>query len=162
MGEKMGTNEGTSENNPDKHPLDFECPVCKEKFKGEYERDGHCLSFHERFDWYGCLSYAFPLYQWMCRHEGKVFCRVCLKDFKDETICSKHIAKAHPGFSSKGDGTEDQVESKREEPARERPKETAVHDDPIKILAIRFAKGEITEKELDRKIAHLKKHGLVK
>jgi hypothetical protein len=35
-------------------------------------------------------------------------------------------------------------------------------EDPAKLLALRYAKGEISEEELDRRMAYLRKHGLVK
>jgi hypothetical protein len=37
-----------------------------------------------------------------------------------------------------------------------------VSNDPLAVLTLRFARGEITEDELEKKIAHLKKLGLVK
>jgi hypothetical protein len=35
-------------------------------------------------------------------------------------------------------------------------------EDPTMLLALRYAKGEISEEELDRRMAYLRKHGLVK
>jgi len=45
---------------------------------------------------------------------------------------------------------------------RERPKKQESSNDPIKRLTNKFIDGEITGEELEKKVAHLKKLGLVK
>jgi hypothetical protein len=42
------------------------------------------------------------------------------------------------------------------------PKSEAGLDDPIRRLTNKFIDGEITEEEFDKKMAHLRKHGIVK
>jgi uncharacterized membrane protein len=63
---------------------------------------------------------------------------------------------------TKGDKTCHWTISKKGEAAREKAKDEATTDDPVKTLTMRFARGEITEEELERKLAHLRKLGLVK
>jgi hypothetical protein len=59
---------------------------------------------------------------------------------------------------SKGDSTCHWVVRKKGESAKEKPMETKTSDDPAKILAIRYAKGEITKEEYEEKMAIIKKH----
>ena len=49
---------------------------------------------------------------------------------------------------------------KKGEPVKGKPKDMIAAGDPTKILAIRYANGEITEEELENKIAHMRKLGL--
>jgi predicted hydrocarbon binding protein len=63
---------------------------------------------------------------------------------------------------TRGDKTCHWVVRKKGEPAKEKPKKEAPLDDPAKILAIRYARGELSENEFDKKMAQLRKHGLVK
>jgi len=63
---------------------------------------------------------------------------------------------------TKGDKTCHWTIKKKGELVKEKLKEEAPSDDPVKMLAMRFAKGEITEEELEKKVAHLRKLGLMK
>jgi len=69
---------------------------------------------------------------------------------------------AYDRMMSKGDSTCHWVVRKKGEPAKEKPKEEAPSDDAVKTLTMRFARGEITEEELEKKVAHLRKLSLVK
>jgi predicted hydrocarbon binding protein len=59
---------------------------------------------------------------------------------------------------TKGDKTCHWTIKKKSELAKEKPKVEVPPDDPAKTLAMRFAKGEITEEEFARKMAFLKEH----
>jgi hypothetical protein len=45
---------------------------------------------------------------------------------------------------------------------KEKPKGEAKMDDPVKMLAMRYAKGEIAKEELEERLENLKRLGLVK
>ena len=62
---------------------------------------------------------------------------------------------------SKGDITCHWIIKKKETPD-EKPKETTISDDPARMLAMRFAKGEISQEEFDKSMELLKKHKVVK
>jgi hypothetical protein len=62
---------------------------------------------------------------------------------------------------TKGDKTCHWTIRKKGEAAKEKVKEEAP-DDPIKMLTTMYIKDEITEEELEKKIAHLRKLGLVR
>jgi len=69
---------------------------------------------------------------------------------------------AYDRMMTKGDKTCHWTIRKKGELVKEELKEEAPSDDPVKMLAMRFAKGEITEEELEKKVAHLRKLGLMK
>ena len=69
---------------------------------------------------------------------------------------------AYDRMMTKGDKTCHWTIKKKGELVKEKLKEEAPSDDPVKMLAMRFAKGEITEEELEKKVAHLRKLGLLK
>jgi hypothetical protein len=52
--------------------------------------------------------------------------------------------------------------SKKAEPLKKAATEEESPDDPLKRLTIKFIDGEITEEEFDKRLAHLKKHGIVR
>jgi len=63
---------------------------------------------------------------------------------------------------SKGDSTCHWAVRKKGEPEKEKPKEETPSDDSAKMLAMRFAKGEITHEEFDKSMELLRKHKVVK
>jgi len=69
---------------------------------------------------------------------------------------------AYDRMMSKGDKTCHWVVRKRGQPAKEKSKEEAPSDDPTKMLAMRFAKGEVSLEEFEKNIASLRMHGLIK
>jgi len=69
---------------------------------------------------------------------------------------------AYDRMMTKGDKTCHWTIRKKGEPAKEKPKEEGASDDPIKMLTTMYIKGEITEEELEKKVAHLRKLGLVR
>jgi hypothetical protein len=62
---------------------------------------------------------------------------------------------------AKGDKTCHWTIRKKRELVKEKVKEEEASDDPVKTLTMRFARGEITEEELEKKISHLRRLGLV-
>jgi hypothetical protein len=69
---------------------------------------------------------------------------------------------AYDRMMTKGDKACHWTIRRKGEAAKEKAKDEATTDDPVKTLTMRFARGEITEEELERKLAHLRKLGLVK
>jgi hypothetical protein len=63
---------------------------------------------------------------------------------------------------TKGDKTCHWTIMKKGKDGKEKVKEEGSADDPIKRLTNKFIDGEITEEELEKKLAHLRKLGLVK
>jgi hypothetical protein len=68
---------------------------------------------------------------------------------------------AYDRMMTKGDKTCHWTIRKKGDAANEKAKEVPL-DDPIKMLTTMYIKGEITEEELEKKVAHLRKLGLVK
>jgi len=69
---------------------------------------------------------------------------------------------AYDRMMTKGDKTCHWTIRKKGEPVMERAKEEAPSDDLAKRLGQKYIDGEITAEELEKKLAHLKKLGLVK
>jgi hypothetical protein len=68
---------------------------------------------------------------------------------------------AYDRMMTKGDKTCHWVVRKKGKPTQEKSKEEAPSEDPAKALAMRFAKGEITDEELEKKLAQLRRLGLL-
>ena len=85
----------------------------------------------------------------VCKQFEGVFNGVC------ETI-NPEYEFAYDRMMSKGDSTCHWVVRKKGEPAKEKPKEEAPLDDPVKRLTNKFIDGEITEEEFRKKLAVLK------
>ena len=68
---------------------------------------------------------------------------------------------AYDRMMSKGDSSCHWVVRKKGEMAKEKPKEVTPSEDPARILALRFAKGEISHEEFDRSMDLLRKHTAV-
>jgi predicted ArsR family transcriptional regulator len=84
----------------------------------------------------------------VCKHLEAMFNGVC------EAI-NPDYEFAYDRMMSEGDHSCHWVVTKKGEPAREKPKEEAPSDYPMKILKMRFAKGEISEEEYRRQKAVL-------
>jgi hypothetical protein len=63
---------------------------------------------------------------------------------------------AYDRMMTRGDKTCHWTIRKKGEATKEKAKDEAVSDDPVKMLALRFAKGEISEEEFRKKLAVLK------
>jgi hypothetical protein len=68
---------------------------------------------------------------------------------------------AYDRMMTKGDKICHWTIVKKGEAAKEKAKEEVTSDDPANILAMRYARGELSEDEFDKKMAQLRKHGLV-
>jgi hypothetical protein len=75
--------------------------------------------------------------------------------------CDPSLEFSYDRMMTNGEKTCHWTIRKKGEAAKEKVKEEAP-DDPIKMLTTMYIKGEITEEELEKKIAHLRKLGLVR
>jgi hypothetical protein len=147
-----------------------------DKFKEEYQVSidnldsvsNGLFSFHSSFLKKGKLernSDGFTIITQECPYSGEPseMCQLfqCFYDGLLEAINPEFVMKCST-MMSKGDKTCHWTIRKKGEVAKEKTKEVAALDDPIKRLTNKFIDGEITEEEFDKKMAHLRKHGLVK
>ena len=87
----------------------------------------------------------------LCQQFGSFFNGIC------EAMASEYEF-FYDRMMTKGDKTCHWTISKKGELAKEKAKEEAVQDDPVKTLTMRFARGEITKEEYEEKMAIIKKH----
>jgi hypothetical protein len=90
---------------------------------------------------------------------------VCLQY---ESLCNGICETINPDYQftydrmmTKGEKTCHWTIRKKREQGKDKAKGEAPSDDPAKILAIRYAKGEITKEELEERMENLRKLGLV-
>ncbi|MDD1748020.1 MAG: hypothetical protein LUQ16_09685 [Methanomassiliicoccales archaeon] len=87
----------------------------------------------------------------LCHQFGSFFNGLC------EVMASEYEF-AYDRMMTKGDKTCHWTIRKRREAAKEKVKEQAAQDDPVKRLTNKFIDGEITEEEYEKKMAIIKKH----
>jgi len=126
------------------------------------------FSFHSSFLKNGRMernSDEFTIITHECPYSGEPpeMCQLfqCFYDGLLEEI-NPELIMSNSMMMSKGDKTCHWTIRKKEEAVREKAKEEASTDDPAKILAVRYARGELSEEEFDKKMASLRKHGLIK